>query len=234
MLEEELRVLNVTAQAVPAGLALQVRQAHQQLLHALAQERQSHTPCIFSIFPVRQHPLDPRTWFTDRFVLHLYCESELPHFSTASWEFERSKEWWTQAAPMLRVLFTYLQLLGKPGLGVLGVALADSPQRHSLAQEVQLMKVVVDALPKDGPKSAPGGGYHSLSQKLGDAAIQRARAALSELVAELDSTGHEAGALGDLRRYWLPDNRYRWLCPKHAKEYGLLAASDDNQPVAAQ
>jgi hypothetical protein len=47
------------------------------------------------------------------------------------------------------------------------------------------------------------------------------RMQLAELFEAIAPRNYEARQWGERRRVRMADNTYRWLCPKHAKEYGL-------------
>lgn len=209
-------------------LLLRIEQSQREIITALDRAGLHLTPRIFTLTALERHPLNPAEVFNKNVQLRFYCEHEQPHPGDARYKFTLQKEWWRKTAPVVRAVFKILNVATLAGL----------PLRmdiEAVKHEVGLMKAIAAELPV--PEQAPDASpidylahrrirtswqapwrYYNLLESE-HKEVLRAFAELTTLVKGLDPAGFKAHSFGNLRRYLMLDNTFRWLCDEHGKQY---------------
>ena len=91
----------------------------------------------------------------------------------------------------------------------------------ALSEEIRRAAAEIKLMGMDWPESYQRAA--DVIRKRAETDAQVSRAALYEIFekSRIDKENFEyvAGQWGPLRRVWMPDNTYRWLCGEHAAEY---------------
>jgi internalin A len=170
-------------------------------------------PRVFTLAPpVRTSFLDKFRIATDPVTLTLWCEhpGEWHPWHDASYELRQERDWMVQAAPYLSFVLKALRLVVPVASAVAGVILP-KPDIEELGAEIELMKLVVEKLPRISVKP---GREEEASTDLTSAEGAGLRA-FRALLFRYD----ESRYFGDLRRAQAASGEYLWVCPKHHQEY---------------
>src|SRR5262249_4376531 len=147
--------------------------------------------------------------------LVLWCE-HLGHWHpwpSASYTFQRPKDWLVSISPYAILLVNALKLVVPIAGSVAGVVLSE--QQLKLAQqELQGMRTLVEMLPN---KPVEDRFENIIGETSDDLTVGEGQAlrAMRMLLFELD----RARAFGGLRRVQAPSGDLVWVCPHHSVEY---------------
>jgi hypothetical protein len=190
-------------------------------------------PAVVAISPIDGNVFYPSNWFNKNYKLIPYCEySGGVHPVDLSIEFKKPKLWWHKTAPKLATGVKVLSAGIK--IACAGLPLAVDPKLFELMEDqVAFMQELADHLELEG------GAESDISEEVADTVERVAgeaklrdfrqlsvedekritRMQLAELFKEIAPENYKARQWGEFRRIRMPDNTYRWLCPKHAEEY---------------
>jgi hypothetical protein len=128
-----------------------VDDAYTGLMQALTDEAKEG-PRLFSLVPVSRSKFNPKEWTSARFRLILWCEHSrlpLPFLNPkdrmrGTYELDLTREWFTRAAPFLKVLTTTLSLVLPVAASGLKLAM-DETMYKGLENYFDFGKEVIDA-----------------------------------------------------------------------------------------
>jgi len=235
------QVLKLKSDVAPSpALHMSFQQNIREFLNAIDKEKKHQTPRIFTIIPKERHRFDPNKLFNQEFHLRFYCEHEDPHPSEAHYTFKKPKEWWVKSQPLFSLGLKILGITAAFGSVALPIAMTgdafklvkeECSSMRSLADELSKFFMEDDLEPnihlsqetRESLADYIDSGLHTISGRkynfidLDESRTLRACAELDILMKELDPAGSRSYVFGNLRRYRLPDNTYRWLCDKHSE-----------------
>ncbi|GEM_PF-3409717 len=233
----EVLAARASQNALPAEMRQQVELGMREYLrlhNELLDNRDfSAAPAIVSIAPVDKSAFDPRNWFEKNYILTPYCEWEGGiHRDYFSVSFKMPRDWWEKTAPKLALGIKVLSAGMQMALAGMPLAVGDSIY-EAVRNEVEFMKELVKHLKLKGGAASDVtaetdalwseremlGGILDLRDLDREGEKRIARFRLTELLKSIAPANYGSGEWGALKRVRMPDNTFRWLCPKHTREY---------------
>jgi len=190
-------------------------------------------PAVVSITPVDKSKFNPANWFEKEYVLRPYCEDiDGVHPVDFSKRFKIPPVWWQKVAPKLVTAIKVLSAGLKIGFAGLPLAV-DANIHEAMKNEVEFMKELAEHLELEGGAESDitskagemvedlkgKGTFRDLRKFSREDEKQFVRIQFAILLEEIAPSNYKARQWGPLGRVRMPDNTYRWLCAKHAKEY---------------
>ncbi|MEM6590624.1 MAG: hypothetical protein AAF651_02050 [Cyanobacteria bacterium P01_C01_bin.73] len=141
--------------------------------------------------------------------------------------FPTDREWWAKTAPVIARGTKLLAMGLKLAFAGMPLTLGDDVY-GTVKNDVTLMKELTNHLAIDADPYADDGRLLNADDSLDGERVKDLRgegqktalmrAAMTQFLETLAPTNYRAGQWGELKRIHLPDNSYRWLCAKHAKQ----------------
>ena len=213
-----------------ASLSAEIKQEAELKLHEylgyvsqmLDERDHAAAPAIFSINTKDRSRWNPKTYFTQTYILTPFCECEqnIHTCKDGKVEFTRNQEWWNKTAPWIgrgtKVLSAGLQLAftGMPiamGAAAFNAIKDDVDFMKELAKYISVKPDVSDDEETRGIAEKLGGSFVK-DMRLDDPETSLMRAALSRMLEAIAPDNYRARQWGSLSRVRMSDNSYRWLC----------------------
>jgi GTPase SAR1 family protein len=179
-------------------------------------------PRLFSLFPLDRSVFNPKGWIRAPFRLVLWCEhSRLPlpvHNGIESkkgiYDLELEREWYTKAAPYLKLLAGTLTLVLPVASSTLKVI--DNTTFKTMEDQLGLGKSIIDGIAGESKAINEYLGEADSTKLEHGAAIRAENATLRELHALLKA---KDPGFGDLVRVMNKRQEFLWVHEKFASEY---------------
>ncbi|MDJ0839418.1 MAG: COR domain-containing protein [Acidobacteriota bacterium] len=203
-------------------LQQRLNQVFRETLQALDFHELNVVPAFFTLTPVDSTSINPANWFSQEYSLRFYCEHEGgPHPWDWSCQFRATREWWKKVGPLVSFCSKVLSVGIPLSRGAVNAFLG-SQEWDKAKDEIQLMENICKQMDKIQVSNTLWTGdleelgEHEANYKR---QIRYARWEVSEIVKQKDKRSIELRDFNGLERVLLPDNTYRWLCPKHSIVY---------------
>jgi len=192
------------------------------LIQALTDEAKEG-PRLFSLFPLDRSKFNPKEWIREKFRLVLWCEhSRLPlpaingvDSKKGVYDLELDREWFTKAAPYLKLLTGTLSLVLPVASSAIKLAMSETDYK-AIEEQLDFGKVIIDSAIAETVKI---GDFMGSADKIDfehDVALRADGATLRELHALLKA---KDPGFGGLVRVLNKRNEFLWVHEKFAREY---------------
>ncbi len=180
-------------------------------------------PRLFSFEPANRAIFDPRGWARERFKLTLWCEHSklpLPYLNSKDskkgvYEVEFTREWFEQAAPLLKVVTTTLSLVLPVASAGIKLALEDDAYKN-IEKQLDFSKEIIEASLGGGEKVMDWLGKGEAGGLANSEALHAQDATLRQLHAFLRE---QDPGFGGLVRVQNKRREFLWVHEQFAGEY---------------
>ncbi len=211
-----------TNREIPSQIRQMLQQNQRELMAIFDLREQSNIPAIFMIHPLKKSWRNLTNLFQESYKLQFYCEHEHgAHPGSYEKEFSMSRKWWTSFRPIFSISLKVLSIALGPAFAVAPVIASETDYKQ-IKDELNLAKEFLKTLPSelDDTKepfneirnsSAKGREYWEMQNEN----MQKDLAQFELAIKEIDPASYQSKQWGNLKRYHMPDNTYRWLCALH-------------------
>jgi hypothetical protein len=218
---DELRGQNLVMDQNLRRIMSQVEDAFRGLMHTIVDEGKDG-PRLFSLEPVDRHKFNPTGWVKQRFRVTLWCEhTHLPlpllnkNDHEGVYEFDVTREWFTKAAPFLKVLAGTLSLM-LPVAASAAKLVLDEAVYKGLENQLDFGKDCAAAMLDVAGKTAEWLGEKEGPDMEHTGVVRAQGGVLREFQAWLKE---KDPSFGDLRRVMNKQQEFLWVHPQFEKEY---------------
>lgn len=196
------------------GQAAEAAESVRRVMRVISAEV-TDCPHLFTLTPDRPTGGRRAKVYQHHYGLTLWCEHPgyWHPWAPASYELNPSKDWFLKIRPYATLIIKTLQLV-VPLAGSIAIASLPQGQIESAEAHLELMKALVDDLPKDSTEDL---GSAISTETLGQltSAEGQALRAIRAIIFEKD----KVRAFGGLRRVQAPSGEFLWVCKDHYPEY---------------